>query len=292
MMATSGVGRPIGTAALIVIWVAVVGLASGLPASLAVMAGWSAGSVVLPPLVVALLVVATRLDVARAVRPLLFVVAASMTGLWVITVGLGAAQRMLAGWPLAVQILVVNGAKVVPVALTAAVVLRYRPSREDSALRVGQWRADSGLRVAGRPVDWRWIGGTVAVVVCGGTIATGVGAFSGDGLRAALVWLPVYAAAAVINSAAEEFLFRHAVNAVTRRLVSRFTLIALTSLYFGVTHLNGTPSGPVGVLLTSAFGVILALAIDHTRGFCWNWTLHFLGDLAIFFTLIATASPT
>jgi membrane protease YdiL (CAAX protease family) len=187
---------------------------------------------------------------------------------------------------------VVNGAKVVPVALTVAVVLLYRPSREDFALRVGQWRADSGLRVAGRPVDWRWIGGTVAVVVCGGTIATGVGAFSGDGLRAALGWLPVYAAAAVINSAAEEFLFRHAVNAVTRRLVSRFTLIALTSLYFGVTHLNGTPSGPVGVLLTSAFGVILALAIDHTRGFCWNWTLHFLGDLAIFFTLIATASLT
>jgi membrane protease YdiL (CAAX protease family) len=186
---------------------------------------------------------------------------------------------------------VVNGAKVVPVALTALVLLRYRPSREDSALRVGQWRADSGLRVAGRPVDWRWIGATVAVVVCGGTLATGVGAFSGDGLRAALVWLPVYAAAAIINSAAEEFLFRHAVNAVTRRLVSRFTLVALTSSYFGVTHLNGTPSGPLGVLLAGAFGMVLALAIDHTRGFCWNWTLHFLGDLAIFFTLVSTASP-
>jgi hypothetical protein len=101
-MATSVSRWPIGTAALIVIWVTVVGLASGLPASLALMAGWSAGSVVLPPLVVALLVVATRLEVARAVRPLLFVVAASVTGLWVITVGLGAAQRMLAGWPLAV----------------------------------------------------------------------------------------------------------------------------------------------------------------------------------------------
>jgi hypothetical protein len=101
-MATSVFRRPVGTAGLVVIWIAGVGLASGLPASLAVIAGWSTGSVVLPPLVVALLVVAAALDVARMVRPLLFVVAASVTGLWVITVGLGAAQRVLAGWPLAV----------------------------------------------------------------------------------------------------------------------------------------------------------------------------------------------
>jgi len=147
-MATSVSRRPVSTAGLVVIWVVTVGLASGLPASLAVVAGWSAGPIVLPPLVVALLVVAAGSDVARAVRPLLFVLAASVTGLWVITIGLGAAQRVLAGWPLAVQILVVNGAKVVPLALTAAVLLRYRPSREDSALRVRQWWADSGLRVA------------------------------------------------------------------------------------------------------------------------------------------------
>jgi hypothetical protein len=43
---------------------------------------------VLPPLVVALVVVAAGLDVARAVRPLLSVMAASVTGLWVITIGL------------------------------------------------------------------------------------------------------------------------------------------------------------------------------------------------------------
>ncbi|HEV7450006.1 MAG TPA: hypothetical protein VGO16_01160 [Pseudonocardiaceae bacterium] len=47
----------------------------------------------LPPLVVALVVVAAGLDVARAVRPLLSVMAASVTGLWVITIGLGAAQH-------------------------------------------------------------------------------------------------------------------------------------------------------------------------------------------------------
>lgn len=78
-MATSVSRRSVGTAALVVIWVAAVVLASGLPASLAVVAGWSAGSVVLPPLVVALLVVAAGLGVARAVRPLLFVLAASVT---------------------------------------------------------------------------------------------------------------------------------------------------------------------------------------------------------------------
>jgi hypothetical protein len=53
---------------------------------------------------------------------------------------------------------------------------------------------------------------------------------------------------------------------------------------------HGNPSGLVGILLSGAFGVVLALAIEQTRGFCWNWTLHFAADVAIFTTLVAIAA--
>jgi membrane protease YdiL (CAAX protease family) len=228
--------------------------------------------------------------VARRARPVLLVLAASVIGLWNVTVALTAAGPILNRWPLAAQILVVNGAKIVPLALTAAALLRCRVRRDDAALRVGRWRAPTGLRLAGRALDWRWLGTAVAVIVCAGTVASGVGGFTAAGLRAAMVWFPVYAAAALINSAAEEFIFRHAVYAVLRPLIGRSARIGLTAAYFGLAHIHGTPSGLAGVMLTGAFGVVLALAIEQTRGFCWNWTLHFLGDLAIFFTLVASAT--
>jgi hypothetical protein len=63
------------------------------------------------------------------------------------------------------------------------------------------------------------------------------------------ITLATGAVAAVINLTAEEFLFRHSVNAVLCRQVGRFTLVAFTSSYFGMTYLNGTPSGPVGPAL-------------------------------------------
>jgi membrane protease YdiL (CAAX protease family) len=278
-------------AARVGVWIAVVGLASGLPASAAVAAGRAVAALVLPPIVVALLVGAAVVFTA-VLRPLLLVLAASVAGLWMITLLVLLVGPGMTSWPLAIQILVVNGAKVVPLAGTLAVIWHYRPSRRHLALRVGDWQADSGLRIGRHRIDWRWIGPTVAIVVCGGTITSAAGAFSPAGLSAALVWLPVYTIAAIVNASAEELMFRHAVNATIGPLMSQWTRITLTSLYFGVTHINGTPSGPVGVLLSAAFGVALALAIEHTRGFCWNWTMHFLADMAIFFALIAATTPT
>ncbi|WP_170837457.1 CPBP family intramembrane glutamic endopeptidase [Actinopolyspora xinjiangensis] len=241
---------------------------------------------------IAVLLATSAVFLHRAVRPLLLVLTASVTGLWFITVASDLMEPLLVGWPTAARVLAVNGAKVLPLVLTAMVLVRYRPDQHEISLRLGRWRADSGLSVAGHRIDWRLIGTTVGFVVCCGTIATGVGEFNVAGLSEALSWLPVYTAAAVVNATAEEFLFRHAINGVAGPLMGRTALIALTSAYFGVTHVNGTPSGLLGVLLSGSFGVVLALAIDHTRGFCWNWTLHFTADMAIFFTLIAATAPS
>ncbi|MER6990987.1 CPBP family glutamic-type intramembrane protease [Saccharopolyspora hirsuta] len=263
-----------------VLWVAVVGLATGLPASLAVAAGWAAGRLVLPPIVLAVLLVLAFSG--RKLRPVLLVLAATVAGLYAITVVAERLGPWLSSQPIAVGILVVNGAKLVPVALVALVLVVHRPRVEDSALRFGDPRAATGLRVAGRALDWRWTGTAVAVLLVGGPVLASAELLDADGLRAAARWLPVCALAALINSAAEELLFRHGVNAVAAPLLGRTALIALTTAYFGITHLNGTPGGLAGVLLGGGFGLVLAIAVAQTRGFCWNWPLHFVADLVIF----------
>ena len=267
---------------------AAVALASGLVAWLAALAGWARAELVLPPLIGGLLVAAAI--ASRRLRPVLFVLAATVVGLWLIAIGLALVAGPTGRWPLACQILLATAAKIVPLVLVLAVLVRYAANRANADLRVGDWRARSGIRLAGHEVDWRWVGGIVAVLVCGGTVASGAADLTGAGVTAALLWLPVIAFAAAVNAVAEELLFRHAVNATTRELVGAWTRIALTSTYFGLAHVHGNPSGLTGVLLSGAFGVVLALAIEHTRGFCWNWSLHFAADVAIFTTLVATAA--
>ena len=266
---------------------AAVALASGLVAYMAALAGWARAELVLPPLIGGLLLAASA--ASRRLRPVLLVLAATVVGLWLIAVGLALVAGPTGGWPLACRILLATAAKIIPVAVVVAVLVAYgRIGGAD--LRVGDWRARSGIRLAGHDVDWRWVGGIVAVLVCGGTVASGAADLTGAGVRAALLWLPVIALAAAVNAVTEELLFRHAVNATTRELVGTWTRIALTSTYFGLAHVHGNPSGLTGVLLSGAFGLVLALAIEHTRGFCWNWTLHFAADVAIFTTLVAIAA--
>jgi hypothetical protein len=281
-------------AARTVMWVATAVLASGVPATVSTWAGWSTGALVLPPVTVAVLLVAWATigpdSTARLARPLLPVLAASVGGLWLISVVQSAdgPQVWLASMPLAVQIAVANGLKVIPVALTAVAVVRQHPRRDDLALRVGDWRAASGLRIAGRDIGWHWLGALSIIVLCGGIVGTGTNSFSPDGIATALAWMPLCVATALLNSAAEEFQFRHAVRAFARPALGPTATIALTSVYFGLTHVNGTPSGVPGILLAGAFGLVLAIAIERTRGFCWNWTLHFVADTAIFFTIVAS----
>ena len=193
---------------------AAVALASGLVAYMAALAGWARAELVLPPLIGGLLVAASA--ASRRLRPVLLVLAATVVGLWLIAVGLALVAGPTGGWPLACRILLATAAKIIPVAVVVAVLVAYgRIGGAD--LRVGDWRARSGIRLAGHDVDWRWVGGIVAVLVCGGTVASGAADLTGAGVRAALLWLPVIALAAAVNAVTEELLFRHAVNASDTR---------------------------------------------------------------------------
>jgi ABC-type glycerol-3-phosphate transport system permease component len=48
----------------------------------------------------------------------------------------------------------------------------------------------------------------------------------------------------------------------------------LTSLYFGIGHFYGVPSGVIGIILSSFLGYILGKSMLETRGFFWAFSLH------------------
>jgi len=56
----------------------------------------------------------------------------------------------------------------------------------------------------------------------------------------------------------------------------------LTSLYFGIGHFYGVPSGVIGIILSSFLGYILGKSMLETRGFFWAFSLHFLMDFWIY----------
>lgn len=104
-----------------------------------------------------------------------------------------------------------------------------------------------------------------------------------------MTWLPVIAAGALVNSAAEEFLFRHAAILASREVMGTTPAMLLTSLVFGLAHLTGNPGGLTGVLYTGLFGLVCAHAMLRVRGFAWNLPIHFFGDVGVCATLVALA---
>lgn len=267
-------------------------LASGLPAALA-------GSV------------STRMAIAAGLATTLV-----LGGLWRLTCRVGRlapARRILAvfallsvfGWfsalvtvlppvahwldtaPVGLAFLLVNGLKLISVAPLALIVRRWRPT--DLYLRVGDPRAPVGLPGVARGVRWT-VAGPVLIVLVLTLFLTSVPADRMDGLPGALRWLPVFVAAAFVNAAAEEFLYRHAAVAALRDVMTVPAAIALTSVVFGLAHLTGNPGGLTGVLYTGIFGCVCALAMVQVRGFGWNLPLHIAGDVGVLFVLVLAPS--
>jgi membrane protease YdiL (CAAX protease family) len=68
-------------------------------------------------------------------------------------------------------------------------------------------------------------------------------------------------------------------------LVSPTTIFLISALIFGLAHINGMPSGIVGIALAGILGFILAKSIFETQGFFWAWLIHFLQDVVIIASL-------
>ncbi|HEY3503709.1 MAG TPA: CPBP family intramembrane glutamic endopeptidase [Actinocatenispora sp.] len=175
------------------------------------------------------------------------------------------------------------------VALVALLARRLGWGRAALTLRLGDPRATTGLRVAGRPVRWT-VAGPLAVAAVLALFAFLPPAPPPDRLPHVLGWLPVFLLGALVNAAAEEFLYRHATTAALRGVTATVPAVLLGSVVFGLGHLTGNPGGVVGVGYTAVFGLVCAAAMVRVRGVAWNLPVHVAGDLGVVLTaaLLAT----
>lgn len=105
-------------------------------------------------------------------------------------------------------------------------------------------------------------------------------------LGKAFVLLPLGVGFALVNAAQEEIRFRAVPIGLLEPSVGAEAAIWITAAAFGLGHGYGHPSGPIGVLLTFAGGLILAKAFVETRGLAWAWALHAVLDVVIFLFIV------
>ncbi len=94
--------------------------------------------------------------------------------------------------------------------------------------------------------------------------------------------IPVVILIALINAFNEEFTLRAAPISELWNILGKQQTLMMTTLFFGLGHFYGVPSGILGVLLSSFLGWFLGKSMLETKGFFWAWLIHFLPDIFIF----------
>lgn len=196
--------------------------------------------------------------------------------------------------PAALSFGVANSAKVVPVALAAALLAAARRTRAELYLRIGDLRAQAEipLPVTTRKTTWPRLG-IIVIVLVGIYLAFHVALTrhpSSAAIATLIQYSPVVVVAAAVNTFCEEFLFRNSLLAPLDPAIGRTQALWLTSLRFGVGHFYGNPSGLVGVVGATFFGFVLGRSMIETGGSGWAWMIHFAEDIVIF-ALIALTAP-
>ncbi len=94
--------------------------------------------------------------------------------------------------------------------------------------------------------------------------------------------LPWAVATAAVNAANEEFQFRCVPLAHLRGVLPLREALLLTSVFFGLAHYFGQPSGSIGVVMAAIAGWIWAKSMVETRGVAWAFGIHMVQDIVIF----------
>jgi hypothetical protein len=135
-----------------------------------------------------------------------------------------------------------------------------------------------------KPEPWTRIGTIFAVIFASVTLIylTISNPPSYSTISSALPLIPVAIAIAAINAFNEEFTLRAAPLSELQNSVGKHQGLMITTLFFGLGHFYGVPSGILGVLLASFLGWFLGKSMLETKGFTWAWLIHFLPDVFIF----------
>jgi membrane protease YdiL (CAAX protease family) len=94
--------------------------------------------------------------------------------------------------------------------------------------------------------------------------------------------------AALANSVGEELFWRGMLVRAARPTDIRVQW-AIQAGSFGLAHMFGIPSGPVGVVFASLFSVFL-FALLRRYGLFVAWIAHFVTDLVLFALVVITGS--
>src|SRR2546425_6285153 len=208
--------------------------------------------------------------------------------------GLAAYRAWALTVPAALSFGVANSAKLVPVALAAALLAASRRTRSELYLRIGDLRASAGipLPVTTRTTTWPRLG-IIVIVLVGAYVVVHLAVArhpSSAAVATLFEYSPVVVVAAAVNAFCEEFLFRNSLIPPLLPALGRPHALWLTSLRFGIGHFYGNPSGLLGVAGATIFGFVLARSMIETGGSGWAWMIHFAEDVVIF-ALIALTPP-
>lgn len=90
----------------------------------------------------------------------------------------------------------------------------------------------------------------------------------------------------VINGAIEDSLWAGVLLSATERLVPTWLAIVTVAVSFGLAHLHGVPGGPVGMVLSGTWGLVLALLRVRTGGMGATYLAHVVADATIVLMLL------
>jgi membrane protease YdiL (CAAX protease family) len=174
----------------------------------------------------------------------------------------------------------------IPVIGFVLVVRKTRVMPEIGWLNLGRWDRTSGIITSGLVIvsgatliGWAAMGAETIVEQAAGLLS----------IRRAL-WIPAAVGFAVTNAVAEEMIFRGAIWDALRGFVPTWVVIAITSVLFAALHLYGFPSGPTGMIMVLAWGIVLGVLRFHSRGMMVPILGHIGADLVIFGILAVKAA--
>ena len=138
--------------------------------------------------------------------------------------------------------------------------------------------------------NWSHIGKSFSVVI---SIVTAIVIYlqvvkqGGLAFEKIMYVLPFSLLFALSNSFVEECITRLGVVVALEGVASATTTQLVSALIFGLAHYFGNPGGPIGVIVASFLGWLLAKSILETKGIFWAWAIHFLQDIIILTALFS-----
>ncbi|MGB5700699.1 CPBP family intramembrane glutamic endopeptidase [Muriicola sp.] len=108
-------------------------------------------------------------------------------------------------------------------------------------------------------------------------------------LQSGIFWILLFS---LTNSFGEEMIYRMGLVSPLSGLLAPTTIFLISAIVFGLAHINGMPSGIIGISLAGILGFVLAKSIFETHGFFWAWLIHFLQDVVIIGSLYLMNKPT